>query len=120
MDIAGLIGKRVMVYYNLHKNMFSVLYKQKIILHINYICLVNVEFRGRKSGQQKVRQEKRKNVHAFVIGNITHFEENKSNKLKKEIIYNPYKHDTFVYKNTQQPIYLSNMAELVNKHIYLI
>ena len=31
------IGKRVMVYYNLHKHTFSVTYKSKVIIHADYV-----------------------------------------------------------------------------------
>ena len=67
------IGSRVMVYYNLHKHTFSVTYKSKVILHADYVKLKDVEFRVRQGGQEKVRDEKRKNVHAFVIGNLVDY-----------------------------------------------
>ena len=64
------IGKKVMVYYNLHKHTFSVTYDSKVIMHADYVKLEDVEFRVRKGGKEKVRDEKRKNVHAFVIGKL--------------------------------------------------
>ena len=60
-----------MVYYNLHKHTFSVTYGGRVILYADYVKLRNVEFRVRKGGKDKVRQEMRKNVHAFVIGDFT-------------------------------------------------
>ena len=62
------IGKKVMVYYNLHKHTFSVTYDSKVIMHADYVKLGDVEFRVRKGGKERVRSEKSKNVHAFVIG----------------------------------------------------
>ena len=64
------LGKKVMVYYNLHKKTFSVSYDNKVILHADYVKLGDVEFRVRTGGRNKVRTEKQKNVHAFVIGNL--------------------------------------------------
>ena len=64
------IGKKVMAYYNLHKHTFSVTYDSKVIMHADYVKLGDVEFRVRKGGKERVRSEKSKNVHAFVIGNL--------------------------------------------------
>ena len=78
------IGSRVMVYYNLHKHTFSVTYKSKVILHADYVNLKNVEFRVRKGGKEKVRDEKRKNVHAFVIGDLVDYCEHPCKDLPEE------------------------------------
>ena len=64
------LGKKVMVYYNLHKHTFSVTYDGKVIMYADYVKLGDVEFRVRKGGKEKVRSEKSKNVHAFVIGKL--------------------------------------------------
>ena len=67
-NIDDLIGKKVMCYYDLHRHTFSVTYKGIVMLKADYLRLYDVEFRVRKGGKQKVRDEQRKNVHAFVIG----------------------------------------------------
>jgi len=36
-----LIGKKVMVYYNLHKHTFSVQYQGKVVLYADYVKLSN-------------------------------------------------------------------------------
>ena len=41
------IGKKVMVYYNLHKHTFSVTYDSKVIMHADYVKLEDVDFRVR-------------------------------------------------------------------------
>ena len=64
------LGKKVMVYYNLHKHTFSITYKSKVIMHADYVKLDDVEFRVRKGGNERVKREKQKNVHAFVIGTL--------------------------------------------------
>ena len=38
------IGKKVMVYYNLHKHTFSITYNNKVIMHADYVKLGDVEF----------------------------------------------------------------------------
>ncbi len=113
------IGKRVMVYYNLHKHTFSIKYKNKVILHSDYVRLGDVEFRVRQGGKLRIRREKQKNVHAFVIGNLLDYCQHPCDNIPPEpndniVTYNPYKYDSFVYKNTEEPIYNSKEVEMIN------
>ena len=113
------IGKKVMVYYNLHKHTFSVTYDNKVIMHADYVKLGDVEFRVRKGGKERVRSEKSKNVHAFVIGKLLDYceypcEDMPSSSSDKVVTYNPYKHDTFVFKNTEEPIYRAQEVDMIN------
>lgn len=112
-------GKRVMVYYNLHKHTFSVTYKSKVILHADYVKLRDVEFRVRQGGKEKVRDEKRKNVHAFVIGDLVDYCEFPCNNLPEEssnkiVTYDPYKYDSFVYKDSKEPVYTAKEVDMIN------
>lgn len=117
--INDLIGKKVMCYYDLHRHTFSVTYKGLVMLKADYLRLSDVEFRVRQGGKQKVRNEQRKNVHAFVIGYLDDYcefpcddiPEPESNEV---ITYNPYKYDTFVVKSTEEPIYNANEIEMIN------
>ena len=113
------IGSRVMVYYNLHKHTFSVTYKSKVILHADYVKLKDVEFRVRQGGQEKVRSEKQKNVHAFVIGDLLDYCEFPCENIPNEptdkvVTYNPYKYDSFVYKDSEEPIYNAKEVDMIN------
>ena len=113
------IGKKVMTYYNLHKHTFSVTYKGKVIMYADYVKLTDVEFRVRQGGKEKVRDEMRKNVHAFVIGTLTDFCTYPCKELPNEpneniITYNPYKYDSFVRKDTEEPIFKTNEVQMIN------
>jgi hypothetical protein len=113
------IGKKVMVYYNLHKHTFSVTYDSKVIMYADYVKLGDVEFRVRKGGKERVRSEKSKNVHAFVIGKLLDYceypcEDMPSSSSDKIVTYNPYKHDTFVFKNTEEPVYRAQEVDMIN------
>ena len=114
------IGSRVMVYYNLHKHTFSVTYKSKVILHADYVKLKDVEFRVRQGGQEKVRDEKRKNVHAFVIGNLVDYCKFPCDNMPQEptdkiVTYDPYKYDSFIYKGTKEPVYKAKEVDMINQ-----
>lgn len=113
------LGKKVMVYYNLHKHTFSVTYQNKLIMHADYVKLGDVEFRVRKGGKERVRKEKSKNVHAFVIGNLLDYCEFPCDKIPQpstnEIVtYNPYKYDSFIIKSTEEPIFNAKEVDMIN------
>lgn len=113
------IGKKVMVYYNLHLKTFSVTYKNLVVLHADYVKLKNVEFRVRPGGKEKVRKEKKKNVHAFLIGNLVDYckypcENIPSASTDKVITYDPYKYDSFIYKNSKEPIFNAKEVDMIN------
>jgi hypothetical protein len=113
------IGKKVMVYYNLHKQTFSVTYDSKVIMHADYVKLGDVEFRVRKGGKERVRSEKSKNVHAFVIGKLLDYceypcDETPTPSSDKVVTYNPYKHDTIVFKDTEEPVYYAQEVDMIN------
>ena len=113
------LGKKVMVYYNLHKQTFYVTYDSKVIMHADYVKLGDVEFRVRKGGKEKVRSEKSKNVHAFVIGRLLDYCEYPCDELpvtdsNRIVTYNPYKHDSFVYKQSEEPIYGAKEVDMIN------
>jgi len=123
----NIIGQKVMVYYNLHKHTFSVQKSGIVVLHADFVKLSNVEFRVRKGGLEKVRKEKTKNVHAFVIGTLEDYCEYPCDNIPEDsdgeiISYNPYKNDSFVIKSTQEPIFHGDEVNMVNgiNKIYLL
>lgn len=117
--INNLIGQRVMVYYNLTKGTFSVQKSGLLAFHADYVKLKDVEFRVRKGGLERVRKEKTKNVHAFVIGTLEDYCEYPCLDLPNPpndfvITYNPYKHQTFVIKSTGEPIFDAQEVDMIN------
>jgi len=85
----------VFVYRNLHKKCLSVQQDGIVRCHVDNIVLEDAEFRVSKAGQRRVRDEKKKNVHAKVKGMVV---ENPNEILFlgwNEAYYNPYKTDYF-------------------------
>jgi hypothetical protein len=106
------------IYWNLHKDCYSVRYKGKVIGHYDSLVAANVRFRVSEKGRQRVLAECRKNVHAFVVADkifpkadpmelldVSHFE---------SVRYNPYCFSTFVdaYEN---PIFVAGCVWLTNR-----
>lgn len=115
----SLVGEKVMVYYNLNKQTFSVLRHGTLVFHADYVKLSDVEFRVRQGGKERVRKEKTKNVHAFVIGTLKDFCKYPCDEALVEpdspiVTYNPYKYDSFVYKETGEPVHKAEEVQLVN------
>lgn len=102
---------RVEVYYNLHKKCFSIRHKGIVISHANTVKLADVTFVVRKAGRERVLREKKKNVHAFVRGNLL-----STNGIHLGIQhtarYNPYIRDTFFDGDTHKPLYNADIALL--------
>jgi hypothetical protein len=70
---------KVFVYFNLHKKCFSVkalegVNKGKVVQHTDNIVLLLPKFKVSEAGRQRVLREKRKNVHAGVVGWVDVFE----------------------------------------------
>lgn len=89
-------GMKVRVYRNLHKNCLSVQARVgghwKVIAHVDSITLLDVSFKVSQAGRDRVLREKRKNVHAFVVGTVATFP---IALQGRKVSYNPYKADTF-------------------------
>lgn len=103
--------ERVDVYWNINKKCFSVKSCKtgKVILHTDKISLEDAKFVVREGGRQRVLREKQKNVHAFVRGYVT--AKTSAHKVQ-EATYNPYKYDSFVVTDTEEPVNSASLVEL--------
>ena len=106
---------RVEVYFNLHKKIFSVRSARsgRVILHTDEVHIDNPTFVVRKAGRERVLREGKKNVHAFVRGDITVFNDFDPDYLGYSLVsYNPYKGDTFVDVEGIRPVLSAKRAML--------
>ena len=87
--------RRVYVYFNLHKKIWSVRQSGTPVEHTKYIMLKGARFLVSEAGRQKVLREQRKNVHAGVSGYIVERVPNIPDAIHN-VTYNPYRYDTFV------------------------
>ena len=94
---------RVRCYFNLHKRLFSVQTKTdkgwRVWRHLDDVCLTNVVFKVSEAGRQRVIREHKKNVHAFIEGDLHGNCGFNPSGESHEITYNPYKHPQFYSKN---------------------
>lgn len=86
-------GLAVEVYWNLHKHVFSVRDRKTglVIGHCDEVRLSNVKFHVNEGGRRRVLRERKKNVHAFVRGNVTDHDPMALTPIR----YNPYESGFF-------------------------
>lgn len=106
-------GTFVRVYFNLHRKCFSVQAKNAsgawvVIAHVTGIHLSDVEPRVSQTGRERVKRERRKNVHALVTGYVVKAEFAPSFAESDDLTYNPYtlvgfarKSDNALWKGSQ-------------------
>lgn len=85
---------KVKIYFNIKKMLFSVMHKGKVIDHVDTFQLVNVRFHVNQNGRKRVLEQKKKNVHAYIIGTLT--KDVSKQTFEREVVYNPLKHETFM------------------------
>ena len=112
---------RVQVYYNLHKKRLSVRNRGRVNRHADIVLLENVKFHVQPAGQAKVRKNKRKNVHAYVAGDLAS-KQGFSNGTTEEfelVKYNPYKNDFFVDLKGNEMRGIYEKVFIKNKEIFV-
>jgi hypothetical protein len=115
---------KVDVYWNLHKQTFSIRSREKedygrVIRHADHVHIKNPTAVVSKAGRERVLREKKKNVHAVIRGELVEAGEQKyfiANECpwdkRYEWQYNPYMHDQFMCRQTEHgwPI-VENVAD---------
>ena len=101
--------KKVKVYWNLHKDCFSVQQGGLVVGHTEKIVLSGVEFRVSQAGRERVLKEQRKNVHAFITGYITC----DTVVGGDAVTYNPYRFKSFVlFADTDQEVHKAKYVSM--------
>jgi hypothetical protein len=113
---------RVYVYFNLHRKCFSIKAlegpnKGRVVAHRDDVLLFDGTFKVSEAGRQRVLRERKKNVHAGVVG---HWIGSIDDELTIErivyngtpITYNPYKYNTFVHLYGEHPIETGRLVAL--------
>ena len=110
---------KVKVYYNLHKNCYSIVSLEKenygkVIKHDNCVPLFDAQFKVSEKGRQRVLREQKKNVHAYVVGTwVSEFVPRGAVKLAT---YNPYKYSSFVDATSKNSLAKASQVLLSKRH----
>ncbi|MED0756870.1 hypothetical protein P4S93_09030 [Aneurinibacillus thermoaerophilus] len=103
----------IKIYYNLHKECLSVVDKatKLVVAYTDEILVQNAVFKVSEKGRQRVLQEKRKNVHAYIEGNFAGIVmPDETPSVLRKAYYNPYVTEQFIDCETGETI---NQAPLV-------
>lgn len=100
----------VKVYRNLNKDCWSVLLNGKVVLYAQTISLKDCIFRVSEAGRQRVLKSKRKNVHAFILGDVINYSEYSGVQSipplqTVKVSYNPYFSDSFFEIETKKNVH---------------
>lgn len=95
-------SKPVYVYRNLHRKCLSVRQDGIVKCHAENVVLMDCEFKVSIKGRNRVRDEKKKNVHAGIKGMVV--SASRANELLdfgyEDVYYNPYKTDWWKLVNS--------------------
>ena len=103
-------SKKIKVYRNLHNGKMSVKQGSLVVGHCDEILINRAEFVVSEAGRQRVIKEKRKNVHAFVIGYLFGGSLGRKAEGGTSVSYNPYKQGTFYVRETGEAVTKAAMA----------
>jgi len=109
---------KVRIYFNLHRKCLSVQTQTpkgwRVWKHMSEAHLENVTFKVSEAGRQRVLREGKKNVHAYIIGDLV---DGKPLTEGETVTYNPYKFSSFVLKDTEAPIHKADKLSIVGRTI---
>lgn len=106
---------KVFVYWNLHRDCWSVKAlegpdKGRVVARSDHVLLSQAKGKVSEAGRQRVLRERKKNVHAGIVGYLEGFtwdvsplnrnrrkEVDMIRSVSDKVTYNPYKYKTFVH-----------------------
>lgn len=95
---------RVFVYWNVHLSTWSVKAlsgpeRGRVILRADHVTVREATGRVSQSGRARVIRDGRKNVHAGIVGHLSHT----IGANGRGITYNPYRDESFVWRDDRTP-----------------
>ena len=111
---------KVFVYYNLHKKMWSVKAlegerKGRVIIHCHQFTIGNCVFKVSEAGRKRVLREKRKNVHAGIVGEWLDIIPREEGDM---VSYNPYNAPYFYDVLDKGPVYNARVVHGIGKQVF--
>ena len=121
-----MTAQKVFVYFNLRRKLWSVKAlegpdKGRVILWAPTVLLAQVTPKVSQAGRQRVLRDKRKNVHAGLVGYLVNAgtERLELPSQSTEITYNPYTFTTFVRTTDHKQFHSAGWALLQDKRVHV-
>lgn len=109
-ELNALQDRRVMVYRNLHYK-DEVTWSGKsmklgqVMFHLPVVLMQDCKFKVSQKGRERVLRERKKNVHAGVVGTLCPFTVEVWSDPWVRVKYNPYTGPTFIRADNGEPIF---------------
>lgn len=118
-------NKPVRVFRNFKHDCYSVLQDGKLKLVAKQVRLVNVEFRIRETGRQRMIRDQRRNVHAFAVGTLVDFAHPSEGRdldslSGRSAIYDPHQFNSFVDQETQAPLREASVVQMDERGLFYL
>jgi hypothetical protein len=121
---------RYETYFNLHRKCLSYrAMRGGRVQHADVLEFTDPSFVVQPAGRERVLREGRKNVHAFVRGELVGMWDEESPAPEgyqpigigwRRVTYNPYKYKSFVWADTEEPVRRAQRAVLCGRQIYAL
>jgi len=98
------------VYWNFHRKCFSVQVNGRVVAHATDVVLFCPRFKVSARGRARVLREKRKNVHAFIYGEVASSWEVEKPYHMGYARYNPYANESFVDAFSGRAVHSAELA----------
>lgn len=110
------IGRRVYVYWNLQKDVWSVRAEDgaeagRILFHAEHLTLEGCMFKVSETTRRKILVTKRRRIHAGIVGRVAPTRDARPDAVR--VSYNPYKGPSFYARDTGAAI--SQSASVIFK-----
>ena len=112
---------RVEIYRNLHRGGFSIRDCRTglVIGYTDDAVVRNARLVVQPGGRRRAIAERKRNVHAFVRGEIAEAEAEAAAEVTMEVTYNPFRHETFVMRETGEPVVDAELVVLKGGKAYI-
>ena len=111
-------SKPVRVFKNPSKGCYNIMQGGMIKASARQIRLKDAEFLVRESGRQRMLENNKRNIHAYVVGELVDFTHPDESDRALELIagrnayYNPHRYSSFVDRETESPLTTANVVQL--------
>ena len=110
LQLDDLIGQTVSVYWNIRRKVWSVRKRNRVVAHLAALTIFSPTFHVSEAGRQRVLRERRKNVHAFIRGEL--YAPGLLAETGFQVSYNPYKGPTFYRVGSGETVLRGRWAKL--------
>lgn len=106
----------VRVFKNPRRGCYSIMQNGRIMASAKQIRLRDAEFTVRESGRQRMLRENRRNVHAWVVGELVDFLHPEAADSLEQLsgrnaTYNPHRYASFVDRETETPLSRADLVQ---------